>query len=38
MLPAFPNAKSLFADKGYDADWFETPWRHDMKVANLSDF
>jgi transposase len=22
MLHAFPKAKSLLADKGYDADWF----------------
>ena len=22
MLPAMPKAKSLLADKGYDADWF----------------
>lgn len=22
MLPAFPKAKTLLADKGYDADWF----------------
>jgi len=22
MLHAFPNAKTLLADKGYDADWF----------------
>jgi transposase len=22
MIDAFPKAKSLLADKGYDADWF----------------
>ena len=22
MIDAFPNAKSLLSDKGYDADWF----------------